>query len=223
MKKGKIIVIEGVDSVGKHTQTLELEKKLVNDGYKVYHHSFPSYEEKQATLAEMYLNGTFGKAVDCLDYKVLSSFFAVDRIATYHLKIKDILEKGYIVILDRYTTSNMVHQASKLNNKKDILDAVNWIDNYEFNDLGLPRPDAVLYLMINQAAREKMLDKRRNDNEKDVTESDKTYLNKCSKTGLMIAKHNKWHIIDCSDKDTVKSIDSISNDIYDVVIKTIRK
>lgn len=222
--QGKIIVIEGVDSVGKKTQTLELEKRLQKDGFKVFHHSFPSYEKEQSTLAKMYLNGIFGADVNCINYKVASSFYAVDRIATYLLEIKDKLEKGYIVILDRYTTSNMVHQASKLSNDKEIKEAIKWIDNYEFNDLGLPRPNKVFYLTIDQKIREKLLDNRRSKSEKDIIEKDKTYLNKCSKAGLMIAKYNDWTIIDCSDSKSgkLRSILSINEEMYEKVLETIK-
>lgn len=214
---GKIIVIEGVDSVGKHTQALALQEKLKKDGYKVYLHSFPTYEEEQSTLVKMFLSGKFGENVDCVNYKVASSFFAVDRVATYHLTLKQKLSEGYILILDRYTTSNMVHQAGKFKTKKEILKSVKWIEKYEFDDLELPRPDVVLYLTLDQSVRESLLDKRRNDEEKDIDEKDKSYLEKVSKAGLMVCQEYNWNLINCSKNNSLRTIEDISAEIYKII------
>lgn len=215
--QGKIIVIEGVDSVGKNTQANILKERLSNAGYKVFLHSFPSYAENQSMLVRMYLGGQFGENVDCVNYKVASSFFAVDRIATYHLLLKKKLEEGYILILDRYTTSNMVHQAGKFNLKRDILKAAKWIDNFEFNDLGLPRPNTVIYLTIDQKVREILLDNRRSNEEKDIYEKDKEYLKRANKAGLMVADYFNWKVVVCSVNESMRSIDSISTEIYNIV------
>ncbi len=213
-KKGKIIVIEGVDSTGKYTQATQLVKKLRKNKYKTMMYSFPSYDYYQSALAKMYLNGEFGTNINCINYKTACAFFAVDRIATYHKILKKELEQGKILILDRYTTSNMVFQAGKFHNKKDIMEAVNWIENFEFNDLGLPRPDAVIYLSLDDKTRNELLEKRSENQKKDIHESDNEYLHHIEKAGKTVATEKGWHIIDCSCAEGIKPIEEISEEIF---------
>lgn len=133
MTKGRLFVIEsGTDGSGKATQTQLLYDRLISEGYNVRKVEYPNYSSESSTLVKMYLRGEFGKKADDVDAYVASTFFAVDRYASYMTEWKDFFEAGGIVIADRYTTSNMVHQASKMDELDDVEKYLNWLDDYEY-------------------------------------------------------------------------------------------
>lgn len=126
--KGKLIVLEGIDGSGKETQSNLLEKKLKEKGREVMHISFPDYESPSSALVKMYLKGDFGKNPEDVNPYAASLFYAVDRFASYRMKWKDFYEKGGIVIADRYTTSNMVHQMTKYEDEVKRKDFLSWLE-----------------------------------------------------------------------------------------------
>ena len=145
---GKLIIIEsGSDASGKATQTKKLYDRLVSEGYNVKKVEYPNYDSETSTLVKMYLRGDFGKNPSDVDAYVASTFYAVDRYASFKTQWEEFYNKGGIILADRYTTSNMVHQASKMeeSERDKYLD---WLFDYEFSMYKIPKPDAVIFLDV---------------------------------------------------------------------------
>ena len=142
MSKGRLLVIEGLDGSGKATQAKLLAAHLAESGRRVMEITFPDYESDSSALVKMYLSGRFGDKPDDVNPYAASSFYAVDRYASYKTRWGSFYEAGGIVIADRYTTSNAVHQCSKLP-PEQWDDFLRWAFDYEYRLLGLPAPDAV--------------------------------------------------------------------------------
>lgn len=214
---GKLIVIEGVsDGVGKTTQIKELFNKLIDDGKEVIYHHFPSYGSVGASLVEEYLKGNLGKREEIGPYAI-SSFYAVDRFYAYHNELKEALEDGKIVLLDRYTTSNLIYQGSLFDSKEkdEFLD---YITDYEYNRLGLKKPDLVIFLKLDKDFANTLRKNRDYDGvEGDINEKDNVFLDKVYDNSLYVADKYNFKIIECSKEGKLRSIDEISSEIYDVV------
>ena len=214
---GKLIVIEGVsDGVGKTTQIKELFNKLIDDGKEVIYHHFPSYGSVGASLVEEYLKGILGKRDDIGPYAI-SSFYAVDRFYAYHNELKEALEDGKIVLLDRYTTSNLIYQGSLFEREKkdEFLD---YITDYEYNRLGLKKPDLVIFLKLDKDFANTLRKNRDYDGvEGDINEKDNVFLDKVYDNSLYVADKYNFKIIECSKEGKLRSIDDISSEIYDVI------
>ena len=213
----KLIVIEGVsDSVGKTTQIKELYNKLIKDGKEVVYHHFPSYGSVGASLVEEYLKGNLGKREEIGPYAI-SSFYAVDRFYAYHNELKEALEDGKIVLLDRYTTSNLIYQGSLFEREKkdEFLD---YITDYEYNRLGLKKPDLVIFLKLDKDFANTLRKNRDYDGiDGDINEKDNVFLDKVYDNSLYVADKYNFKIIECSKEGKLRSIDEISSEIYDVV------
>lgn len=214
---GKLIVIEGVsDGVGKTTQVKGLFNKLIDDGKEVIYHHFPSYGSVGASLVEEYLKGNLGKREEIGPYAI-SSFYAVDRFYAYHNELKEALEDGKIVLLDRYTTSNLIYQGSLFDSKEkdEFLD---YITDYEYNRLGLKKPDLVIFLKSDKDFANTLRKNRDYDGvEGDINEKDNVFLDKVYDNSLYVADKYNFKIIECSKEGKLRSIDEISSEIYDVV------
>lgn len=238
-KKGLLVVIEsGSDASFKETQTKLLYDRLINEGYKVEKISFPNYDSNSSALVKMYLNGDFSENPMDIDPKISSTFYAVDRYASYMTHWKKLLEEGYIVIADRYTTSNMVHQAGKLEGKEKE-DFLNWLYDYEYNMFKLPVPDEVIFLNMLPEVSQYFISKRENkingSNKKDIHERNKKYLDKCYYSSLDLVDKYNWSKINCVYEnvnkdllnninkenltDIVKSKELIANEIYNKISK----
>lgn len=214
---GKLIVIEGVsDGVGKTTQIKELYNRLVKSGREVIYHHFPSYGSVGASLVEEYLKGNLGKRESIGSYAI-SSFYAVDRFYTYHNELKDAIEDGKIVLLDRYTTSNLIYQGSLFEREKkdEFLD---YITDYEYNRLGLKRPDLVIFLKLDKDFANTLRKNRDYDGiGGDINEKDTVFLDKVYDNSLYVADKYNFKIIECSKDGALRSIDDISREIYSIV------
>ena len=209
---GKLIVIEGVsDGVGKTTQIKELYNRLVESGKKVVYHHFPSYGSVGASLVEEYLKGNLGKREDIGPYAI-SSFYAVDRFYAYHNELKSALDEGKIVLLDRYTTSNLIYQGALFEEGKD--EFLNYICDYEYNKLGLKKPDLVIFLKLDKSIANTL---RNNRGNKDINESDNAFLDKVYDNSLYVADKYNFKIIECSHDGKIRSIDDISREVYSIV------
>ena len=223
--KGKLIIIEsGSDASGKATQTKKLYEKLLKDGYNVRKVEYPNYDSETSALVKMYLRGDFGKNPSDVDPYVSSTFFAADRYASFKTQWEEFYNQGGIIIADRYTTSNMVHQASKM----DIQDRDNyldWLSNFEFEMYKIPRPDCVVFLDVPIKFSKKLMENRKNKitggDKKDIHESDIAYLEKSYKNALYIADKYKWKKINCVKEENLRSIDDIHEEIYEVVKNSI--
>lgn len=217
----KIIVIEGVDSSGKATQSKILSDRLKKDGKSVISVEFPNYKSDSSSVVKMYLGGDFGTDPESVSPYAASTFFAVDRFASVKAEWKDYFSGGNIVIADRYTTSNMVHQASKIKNLEEKSKFLDWLYDFEYNILSLPKPDLVIFLdMPVENARQLMknrANKINNSSVKDIHESNEDYLNKSYENACFVAEKYGWNRIKCAVDGKVRTIDDISDEIYNAV------
>lgn len=223
MKKGKIIVFEsGTDGAGKTTQIELLYNRLKEAGYPVKHYKYPDYENESSTLIKMYLEGHFGEDPLKINPYAVSTFFAVDRFCGYQ-KWKDFYEEGGIVLLDRYTTSNMIHQTVQLD-AEEREKYLEWLTDLEYNKFSLPKPDLVLFLNLNPLIALDLINQRniqKNNQKVDIHENSGVYMLKSYENSLYISKKYKWTNIPCSDRLSIKSIDEIHELICDEVSKLI--
>ncbi len=217
--QGKLIVIEGLDSSGKETQSRMLEEHFKKGGVNCRRVEFPNYKSESSTLVKMYLRGDFGSNASDVNPYAASSFYAVDRYASYKTGFEDFYKNGGLVIADRYTTSNMIHQASKLESGKD--EFAEWIMNYEYELLGLPRPDKVIFLNMPTDVAVKLMQNRINkatgEEKKDIHEKDIAYLKATYAEAMRLAKKLGWSVVNCSDGENPRDILEIHEDILGVL------
>ena len=204
---GKLIVIEGTDGSGKSTQFRLLSQHLEADGVAFRHLVFPRYDQESSALIRMYLGGAFGGSPASVNAYAASSFYAADRFASYKTDWGQWYEDGGVVLSDRYTTSNAVHQASKEPEDKQG-DFLTWLYDFEYDKLGLPRPDLVIYLDVPTEYTEKMLRHREQDTntQADIHEKDMAYLATCRQAGRKAAQHYGWAVIQCVRDGQMRSI-----------------
>lgn len=214
-KKGRIIVIEGLDGSGKGTQAKILLEKL-SQNYNVRKISFPDYESPASFPVRMYLNGEFGSSASCVNSYAAASFYAVDRVASFLKDWKQDYEAGTVFVLDRYVTSNMVYMPAKLP-KEEWDSFLSWLSDFEYDKLGLPRPDGVIYLDMPTEVSQRLMSGRYNSDEskKDLHEKDVTFLNVCRESALYAADNQGWKVIPCSDGETPYTIEEISQKVYE--------
>ena len=212
---GKLIVIEGTDGSGKSTQFRLLTDRLESEQLKFQKLVFPQYSEPSSALIRMYLGGEFGKSPSDVNAYAASAFYSVDRYASYRKVWGKWYEEGGLVVSDRYTTSNAVHQASKEpENKRE--DFLNWLYDFEYDKLGLPRPDLVIYLDVPTDFTEKMLRHRETETHThaDIHEQDMQYLATCRRMGRAAAEHYGWTVIRCVRDGAMRSMEDIHEEIY---------
>lgn len=216
---GKLIAIEGTDGSGKHTQVMRLSQHLYALGYSVRDVSFPNYGAPYCSLVEMYLHGEFGKNPEDVGPYVASTFFAEDRYASFKVDWGKNYVDGDIILSDRYTVSNAIHQGAKIFDMADRLKYISWLFDFEFNLLGLPKPDKVIYLQVPWAVTLTLLSKSQDKTKVagDIHESNTAYLKACADNALAIAKHYDWDIIDCSDNGRLRSVEDIHKDVLTLV------
>ena len=212
---GKLIVIEGTDGSGKSTQFKLLSQHLQQDAVEFKHIVFPRYSEESSALIRMYLGGAFGEKPSDVNAYAASSFYAVDRFASYKMDWGQWYEAGGLVLSDRYTTSNAVHQASKEPEEKQG-DFLGWLYDFEYDKLGLPRPDLTIYLDVPTDFTEKLLRHREADTntKADIHEKDMQYLATCRTTGRRAAQYYGWTVISCVRDGEMRTIEDIHNEIY---------
>lgn len=223
--KGKLIIIEsGSDASGKATQTKRLFERLSEENSNIRKVEYPNYDSESSALVKMYLRGDFGNNASDVDPYISSTFFAADRYASFKTEWEEFYNNGGIVIADRYTTSNMVHQASKMN-EKDRDKYLDWLVDYEFNLYKIPEPDCVIFLDVPIEFSQKLMENRKNkitgEDKKDIHESDIEYLTKSYNNALYIANKYNWKKINCVKDGTLRSIDDIHDEIYNIVKQSI--
>ena len=217
---GKLIVIEGLDGSGKSTQLDLLYKNLKNAGIDCKSVSFPDYDNPSSTLVKMYLNGNFGKKPSDVNAFAASVFYTVDRYASFKANWGEYYSGGGTVIAGRYTTSNAVHQASKLP-VSEWESFLSWLYDFEYNKIAIPKPDKVIFLDMPVEVSQKLLTKRyEGDNsKKDIHESDTEYLDRCRKAAVFTAEYSGWETIPCSHNGEARTIEEIAKDVLDSVLK----
>lgn len=220
MQKGKLIVLEGLDGSGKATQTQLIIDDLKSKGAEVCKITFPSYDSPSSALVKMYLNAEFGSSPDAVNSYAASSFYAVDRYASYAKNWGKMYNSGAIIISDRYTTSNMVYQLSKLDKSKWD-EYISWLEDYEYVKLGIPYPDLTIYLDMPVEVSQKFMTQRYNGQEskKDIHERNVEFLKNARNSALYAANKLGWVIISCSkgNEETPKSVDEIHNMVMESV------
>lgn len=217
MKKGRLIVIEGIDGSGKSTQAELTVKRLAARGERVRLISFPTYK-KSSALIEMYLAGEFGSAAGDVNAYAASAFYAVDRYASYKSDWGGEYDSGGLIIAARYTTSNAIHQGVKLSgpSREEYL---SWLQDFEYNKMGLPRPDLVIFLDMPQALAWGLISGRyeKSGGKRDLHESDKKYFETLSQSAREISDYLGWSRIVCAEGEKLLSIEQINKKINDKI------
>lgn len=217
---GKLIVIEGsCDSVGKSTQYKLLVDRLMKDTDKVITtHHFPSCGTYQGRAVEEYLKGNYGKISDLSPYFV-NSLYAQDRAITWISGLKEEYNKGNIILLDRYTTSSLIYQSPVIEDEEEKNKFIDYVYDYEYNKLGLPVPDLVIFLYAPFEFAKALKEKRKQTKnvDDDIYEKDLEYLRKISDSSTFIADKYNWEYINCTKDNEMRSIEDIHEDIYNVV------
>lgn len=207
-----LIVIEGLDGSGKATQAQKLVEHFKNIGKQTAKLSFPVYESNSSALVRMYLNKELSDTPEGVNPYAASAFYAVDRCAHFLQNYNKYDRK--ICIADRYTSSNIIYQTSKL--PKEQWDSfIDWCEDFEYNKLGIPKPNKTVYLDMPIKISQKMMSNRYNQDEskKDLHESNIQFLQKCRETALYVAKRLNWEIIKCNENDQPKTIQAIHEEI----------
>ena len=213
----RLIVIEGLDGSGKATQSRLLTQRLQAQGVNTRGISFPDYRSPSSSLVKMYLSGEFGSDPRAVNAYAASSFYAVDRYASFKKDWENDWKHG-IVIADRYTSSNAIHQCSKL--PKEQWDAyLRWLFEYEYRLLGIPTPDLVLYLRVELGVSQKLLFHRSRDRDaRDIHERDLDYLARCQEAAAYCAERLGWDTIECARNGEMRAIQDIHEEILSHII-----
>lgn len=212
--KGMLIVLEGIDGSGKATQAALLEDALKKEGRYVLRVSFPDYDSPSSALVKMYLAGDFGKDPGDVNPYAASLFYAVDRFASFRMKWKSFYENGGIVIADRYTTSNMVHQMTKYDDSDKRNAFLDWLEKTEYEELGLPRPDLVFLLDVPLALSENLVKERaKQGGSMDIHEQHLDYLRRCHDAYQDLASRYGWQRIACTECGKLRNMGEISAEL----------
>ena len=212
---GKLIVLEGTDGSGKSTQFDRLRAHLAQREMQFQCLKFPQYEEESSALIRMYLAGEFGAHPSDVNGYAASAFYAVDRYASYKKVWGEWYERGGLVLADRYTTSNAIHQASKVPPEEREA-FFRWLYDFEYQKLGLPKPDLVLYLDVPTEASVHMLRSReeQTNTHADIHEQDTAYLRTCRESGRQAAEVLGWYQVQCVQDGAMRTIEDIHAEIW---------
>lgn len=214
----RLVVIEGLDGSGKATQSALLEDALRSMGYAPRRLSFPNYESPSSALVKLYLDGFFGSRPGDVNAYAASSFYAVDRYASFKADWQAHFEAGGVLVADRYTTSNAIHQCVKLP-EDEWDDFVDWLWDFEYGKLGLPQPGLVLFLDVEPAVSRKLLaarEKRDVKATRDIHEEDGEYLERCRKAALWCAEKFGWKSVKCTERDAMRPAGDIAAEILKI-------
>lgn len=216
--KGKLIVLEGIDGSGKSTQFKLLTERLEQEGLPFRKLVFPRYSESSSALLKSYLSGEFGKNPSDVNAYAASTFFFVDRFASYKTDWGEFYGSGGTIICDRYTTSNAIHQGAKLP-ETELYAFLDWLYDFEFRLMELPKPDVVLYMDIDliTCMNQMRLRQEKTNTKGDIHETNEEYLRACLSTGKAAAEHLCWQKIRCLENGAMRNISDIHEDIYNSV------
>lgn len=216
---GKFIVIEGLDGSGKATQTEILKKSFESEGKKVKKLTFPDYDNLSSALVKMYLGGEFGDNPDDVNAYAAAAFYTVDRIASYLKFWKEDYENDSYILADRYATSNIIYQMSKLP-ESEWDDYIAFQEDFEYNKIKVPKPDLVVYLDVEPDVSQKLMSKRYagDENKKDLHEKNVNFLLECRKSALYAADKLGWVKVSCTENGEMKTREEIADEIKAVII-----
>ncbi len=218
---GKLFVIDGLDGSGKATQTELVLQRLLKLGHNARCVSFPDYDSPSSGPVKMYLSGELSQDANAINAYAASSFFSVDRYCRYMSDFKKFYDEGGIIVCDRYTTANAIHQCTKLPKEKhDVF--VDWLFDFEYNKLGIPKPDAVIFLSLSVELSSRLMDKRyESSGERDIHEKDKGHQSLAFNVARKLARQHSWHEIDCEKGGNIRPRDEIADEILDIISKQI--
>lgn len=220
---GKLFVIDGTDGSGKQTQFKKLQERLTKEGIDYKTVSFPNYDSPSSSLVRMYLSGEFGDNAKQISPYIASSFYTVDRYATFKKDFEEYYNKGGIILADRYTTANMIHQAGKIDNKEERKKFLDWIWDFEFNLYGLPIPTEVFLLKMPPEVSLELMKDRENkfthESKKDIHEKDKKHIVDSFNVACSIADDYNWYTIECVKDEKIRTIEDIHEEIYEEIKK----
>ncbi len=223
----KLFVIEGVDGSGKATQTDKLFERLADDGYNPTKITFPDYESDSSVIVRKYLAGDFGKKADDVSPKIASTFFAIDRYVSYKTRWEESYKNGDIIIADRYVTSNMIHQASKLKSNEEKNEFLEWLTDFEYNIYKLPSPTVTIFLDVPPETSAELTKNRANkitgEMTLDIHESDKEYITRSYENSKFVARKYNWNIINCVKDGKMRTIEDIHEEIFSIIKPYINK
>lgn len=223
MEQGKLFVIDGTDGSGKQTQLQKLKERFEREGVDFKDVSFPNYESESSSLVKMYLNGDFGSNAQEISPYIASTFYAADRYATFKTKYEEYYNNGGIILADRYTTANMVHQAGKIKDDKEREKFLDWLWDFEFKLYGLPVPTQVFFLNMPIEYSEKLMKNRANkithEEKKDIHERDKEHLKDAYNEACKLVKKYNWFEIKCVKDENIRTIDDIHEEIFKEIQK----
>lgn len=216
---GKLIVLEGIDGSGKSANYRLVCDKLKQDGIGFSHIVFPRYNKDSSALLRMYLNGEFGTNPLDVNAYTASTFYAVDRFASYRDDWGKTYEAGGLILSDRYTTSNAVHQGSKLSDA-ELPEFFTWLQDLEYNKMLLPKPDLVIYLdtSIEVSLRRMKHRQEATNTQADIHEKDVAYLTKCLHTADLACDFFHWQRIPYLTADGAeRSLNEKNDEIYSLI------
>lgn len=215
---GKLFVIDGTDGSGKQTQFNKLQERLKNENIDFKTVSFPNYDHPSSSLVKMYLSGEFGEDPKSVSPYIASTFYAADRYATFKTQYEQYYNNGGIILADRYTTANMVHQAGKIEDKAEREKFLNWLFDFEFNLYGLPTPTEVFFLNMPVEKSLELIKNRNNkftnSSQKDIHERNKQHLIDSYNASCEVAKKYNWYEIKCVKNGEIRTIEDIHEEIY---------
>lgn len=217
---GKLIVLDGLDGSGKSTQAELLYEAIRAENADVKLISFPDYNDPSSALVRMYLGGEFSDNADDVNAYAASSFYAVDRYASYMRYWKAFYEAGGVILATRYVSSNAIHQMVKLP-KEEWDSYLTWLSDFEYGKLGLPKPDRVIFLDMPREVADKLIESRYGGDEskKDIHEKNRSYLQKCQMTASYASKKEDWSVVSCAENGEVRPMDDIAAEILAIVKK----
>ena len=221
---GKLFAIEGTDGSGKQTQFEKLCERLSQNGISYKTVSFPNYDSESSSLVKMYLSGRFGTNAKDVSAYIASTFYAADRYATFKTEgLEEYYNNGGIILADRYTTANMVHQAGKIKDPKERKKFLDWLLDFEFNLYGLPEPTRTFFLNMPTEYALKLMKNRENkfthEQAKDIHESDSSHLQDSYNAACSLVEEYNWYEVKCVKNSEIRSIDDIHEEIYSEVKK----
>ena len=221
MKKGNLIVIEGAcDGIGKSTQYDILYNHLKKDGQKVVNHHFPTYNSYQGTPVEKYLAGEFGEIKDNSPY-FIHALYALDRAITWKKELAPAYQNGDIILLDRYTTSSLIYQSAIIENIEERKAFLDFISDYEYDKLGIQKPDYVIFLTASFDTITKFRNARKDNDgiQNDLHERNLEFMKKVYENAVFVASYLKWNIIECDNNGVFKTKEEIHEEIYRLIRK----
>ena len=220
---GKLFVIDGTDGSGKQTQFEKLKERLTKEGVDYRVVSFPNYDDPSSSLVKMYLSGEFGENAKEVSPYIASTFYAADRYATYKRFLEEYYQEGGVILADRYTTANMVHQAGKIKEKKEREKFLDWLWDFEFNLYGLPVPTKAFFLNMPPEYALKLMEHRENKfthtDQKDIHERDKNHIIDSYEAACDLVDKYNWYDVKCVKNSEIRPIEEIHEEIYEEIKK----